>query len=488
MRVIVIGSGIGGLGVSALLAKDGHEVIVIEKNKEPGGRARSYYEKGFYFDLGPSWYMMPEVFEKYFSLFNKKTEDFYNLYKLKNHYKIFLKNSFITISSDLNKNLIEFEKFEKGSSKKLLKYLEKAKYIYEKSMKKLVYLDYENLSDFLKPDIILDLFKLNLFKSFHQEVSQYFKNENLQKILEFTTVFLGGSPYNTPAFYTLISHTDFNLKIWHPEGGMNKVSNALYKLCQDYNVKFVFNEEINKININNDNLKTNKIISVEGKNKYRGDIFICNADMIFFDTILPEKYKIKKDWSNSVISPSAFNIYIGIKKKLKNLEHHNFYFETNWKDHFNDVYKTPKWPYNPSYYVHIPTITDPSMAPKNSESIYFLVPVAPGLNDSKREVFAEKIINHFEKVTKQDIKKYIVVKKIYSHVDFINDYNSYKGTAFGLAHTLNQTAIFRPKNKGKLKNLWYVGQYTNPGIGVPTSLISSQITYNNINKYLVKKE
>ncbi|MEM4397216.1 MAG: phytoene desaturase family protein [Candidatus Woesearchaeota archaeon] len=484
MKIIVIGSGIGGLGVSALLAKNGFEVLVIEKNKNFGGRARALKEKGFTFDLGPSWYMMPDVFENYFSLFGKKSCDFYKLYQLKTHYKIFFENDIISVKSDLKENIREFERFEKNSGKKLLKYLEKSKYIYEKAMKDLVYLDYENLRDIIKPEVILELFKLNLFKSFHDEVKGYFKNDKLQKTLEFTTVFLGGSPFNTPAFYTLISHTDFNLKIWHPEGGMNKVSEALFNLCKEYNVKFVFNEEIKKVNI-----VDNKINSIEGKKRYYADAFICNADMIFFDSLLPKEFKVKKNWDKCVLSPSAFNIYIGINKKLRYVEHHNFYFESSWEKHFEDVYKNPKWPKNPSYYVHIPSITDKTMAPKNCESLYFLVPVAPGLEEKNfdKNMFADKIIEHFEKVSNQKIKENIVIKKIFSHNDFIREYNSYKGTAFGLAHTLMQTAILRPKNKGKLNNLWYVGQYTNPGIGVPTSLISSIITYNSINRWKKKK-
>lgn len=482
MKFAIIGSGIGGLGLAALLGKEGHNVILIEKNKEFGGRARKYKEKGFIFDLGPSWYMMPEVFENFFSLFNKKSSDFYKLYKLETHYKIFFKDDAITIKSNLEDNLKEFERIEKGSGKRLLSFLEKSKVIYEKAMNDLVYLDYEDLKQIIKPKILLNILKLNLFKSFHNEVKDYFKNDKLQKTLEFTTVFLGGSPFNTPAFYTLISHTDFNLKIWHPENGMSSVSESLIKLCKEYNVKLINNEEIKKVHLNND-----KIIFVEGKNKYYADAFICNADMVFFDKLLQEKYRVKKNWENAVLSPSAFNIYLGINKKL-DIEHHNFYFETNWEKHFEDVYKNPKWPLSPSYYVHMPTKTDKTMAPKNCESLYFLVPVAPGLNDNEREKFAEKIINHFEKVTKQSIKKNIVVKRIFSHRDFIKEYNSYKGTAFGLAHTLMQTAIFRPKNKGRLDNLWYVGQYTNPGIGVPTSLISSIITFNSIKKWIKNKK
>jgi phytoene desaturase len=484
-KVVVVGGGVAGLATAALLSKDGYKVTVLEKNPFWGGRASVYEEDGFIFDKGPSWYMMPEVFDHYFSLFGKKTEDFYQLKKLEVHYKVFLDdNKCYTIYDNLEKNIALFESIEKGGGEKLRKILDQAKFLYEKAMNDLVRLDYSSSSQILNLSIIRFLFVSKLFKSLHKEIAKYFKNKDLQKILEFNTVFLGGSPYNTPAFYLLIAHADFNLGVYYPIGGMYKVVEALLKLCQDNNVTLINNQPVIGYRFEN-----NKIIAVKtSTTEYPTDIVVFTGDYHFNETkLLPQKLQTYNQsfWGKKTLSPSAFIIYLGIEKKIKDAEHHNLYFNQSWEDGFKSIYQKRKWPENPSYYVHIPTKTDPGMAPKGCESLMFLVPVAPGLddNDDLRERFSKKIIEHFESLIGEKISESIKVKKIFAHRDFIDQYNAYQGSAFGLAHTLLQTAIFRPKNKSKkVKNLYYAGQYTNPGIGVPPCLISAQITVNLINK------
>jgi phytoene desaturase len=484
-KVVVIGSGVAGLATAALLGKQGYEVTVLEKNPFFGGRASVYEKDGFIFDKGPSWYMMPEVFDHFFSLFGKRTEDFYQLKKLPIHYKVFFDNKkSYTIYDDLQKNIALFEKIEKGGGENLKNFLGQAKFLYEKSMNELVRLDYSSIFQLVKLDIVRFLFVSKLFKSLHKEIVKYFKSNDLQKILEFTTVFLGGSPYNTPAFYTLISHADFNLGTYYPIGGMYKIIEALLKLCQENNVSLINNQpvigyqfEYNKITT----VKTQKI-------DYSADIVVFAGDYHFNETkLLPKKLQTYNQsfWQRKTLSPSAFIIYLGIEKKIKNADHHNLYFNQSWEDHFQTVYQKKEWPKKPSYYVHIPTKTDLGMAPKGGETLMFLVPVAPGLDDDYdlRERFSEKIIAHFEDLVDENITESIKVKKIFAHRDFIDQYNAYQGSAFGLAHTLLQTAIFRPKNKSKkVTNLYYTGQYTNPGVGVPPCLISAQITANLINK------
>lgn len=485
-KIHIVGGGIGGLAAGALLGRSGHQVTLFEKNSLVGGRARVWETEGFKFDMGPSWYMMPDVFDKFFKIFDKKTSDFYELEKLKTHYKIFLQNGNVySILSDMKKNLALFERVEKDGAKKLQQFLKEAEDIYEFVINDLIFYDHQSLRPLLNKKIIANLWRLKLLYSFDTDVKRFFKNPDLQKILEFTTVFLGGSPYNTPAFYTLIAHTDFNLKIWHPIGGIYKIIKALEKLCKENNVTIKTDENVKKIIIENG--VATKILTEKGE--YSTDVAICNADYHFCETqLLEEKYQTypQKYWDRKTLSPTAFVIYLGLKKRIENVEHHNFYFDNSWLKHFGEVFKKPNWPDSPSYYVHVPTKTDPSLAPKNNDIFYFLVPVAPGLQDSTeiREKFADQVITHFQDLIGQEIKKNIKIKRIFSHKDFIADYNSYKGTAFGLAHTLTQTAMLRPKNKSrKVKNLYYSGQYTNPGIGMPLCLISAQITANAVNKY-----
>ncbi len=486
-KVVVIGGGIGGLASAALLAKDGYEVTVIEKNKQLGGRARYLKVKNFYFDMGPSWYMMPEVFDNYFKLFNKKTSNFYNLIKLKSKYKIFFSDgSNVLITKNLNDNIKTLESLEKNSGNKFKKLLEKSKIIYHTSLKDLVFLSYKDIFWFLKPNIIKAILKINkhLFLSTHNNIKKYFKNQKIQQLLEYTTVFLGGSPFNTPSFYQLlVTHTDYNQGIYYPENGIYDIVKALIKLNNQYNVKIKTNEPVIKIKIIN-----NQVVQVmTKKNKYQADYIVVNADYQWFETnILPKKYQTydQKYWNKKTMSPSAFLIYLGIKDHLPKSDHHNLYFAKNWEKHFNSIYGNTQIPEDLSFYYHIPSKTNKKLAPKNHHSVMILVPIPANkfFEKKEEELIYKKIINKFAEINQvKEINKKIIFKKIFQAKDFHEDYNAYKGAAFGLAHTLFQTAVFRPKNfSQKLKNLFYVGQYTNPGVGVPPALISAQIVYNLI--------
>lgn len=485
-KVVVVGGGIGGLSVAALLAKDGYQVTVIEKNEVLGGRGRRYTENGYVFDMGPSWYMMPDVFRDYFKLLDKNIDDYLDLKKLPIHYKVFYGNGNIyTINENLEDVKDQFEKVEPGAGKNLEKYLEKSKRLYDLATDKMVFFNYKTFWPLLDLKLLFKLPIASLLKSFHSDVSSYFKNPELQKIIEFTTVFLGGSPYNTPAFYELISHTDFNQGIFYPQGGIYEVIEALLKVCSEFGVEVLKSEEVKKIIVEDGLAKS----LVTNKGSYDFDMVVCNADYHFVETkLLEEKWQTHNDsyWNKTTLSPSGLIIYLGLNKQFPKLEHHNLYFNDSWESGFKAVYQNPSWPENPSYYVHVPSRTDSSVAPKNHETMMILVPVAAGLDDQDlvREKKSQEVIEHLEKIIGEPIKPHIDLMRIYSHRDFIADYNSFKGCAFGLAHTLEQTAIFRPKNfSKKVKNLYFVGQYTNPGVGMPTTLISSQIVLDLIKKY-----
>ncbi len=482
---IVVGAGISGLAIAALLAKDGHNVTVLEKNSFIGGRASYFSQDGYFFDKGPSWYMMPEVFDNYFALFGKKTSDYYTLKKLQTHYKVFFDSKkTYSITANLKANAKRFEQTEKGAGDKFAQYLAESKFLYEEAMENLVMLDYTSFTQLLNLQVLRHLFRMKLFTNLHSYVAQYFSNKDLQKIIEFTTVFLGGSPYNTPAFYSLVAHADFNLGIYYPMHGMHEVVRALTGLCRSLGVTIRTNHEVSKIIASDQHITQ----VVANSKSFNSDVVISSMDYRNFEvSILPEQYQTypKKYWENKTLSPGAFIIYLGINKKLKRIEHHNLYFHNSWEDHFTKVFDNKEWPENPSYYVHMPSKTDPSVAPPGCEALMFLVPVAPGLDDTQktRTIFGNKIIAHFESITGERISPFIKVKRIFAHQDFIREYRAFSGSAFGLAHTLLQTAIFRPKNKSKkLNNLYYVGQYTNPGVGVPICLLSAQITRNLIHR------
>lgn len=360
-KIIIIGGGIGGLATAALLGKDGHEVTVLEKNKAVGGRASVWEEKGFTFDMGPSWYMMPDVFEHYFSLFDKKPSDFYELIELNPRYTVFFDNKRkYTLTSSLQENIRLFNSIEKDGGKKLQQFLRQSEHFYSSAMNKLVYLDYTSLTQLFSAQMMTQLLTMKLFKSYHLDVSSFFNNKDLQKILEFPTVFLGGSPYITPAFYTLIAHTDFNLKIWHPKGGIYKVIEAFETLCKQYNVKILTNTEVTSISVSD-----NKVTSVIANGtRFDANVVISNADYAYSEMQLLDKANQTYShsyWEKKTLSPSALMVYVGLNQKLKNVSHHNLYFSDTWEQHFQEVYDNPQWPQNPSYYVNIPSVTDPSL-------------------------------------------------------------------------------------------------------------------------------
>ncbi len=482
-KVIVVGSGFGGLSAASLLSKDGFDVTVIEKNEQVGGRASVWKKDGFTFDMGPSWYLMPDVFENFFSQFGKKPEDYMELVRLDPAYRVFFsENDYVDISKDLEKNLDLFEKIEPGAKEKMKEYLEKSKYEYDIAMKDFIYKDYKHLTDFLKPRLIVEGTKLHMFEKLDSYAQRYFKSDKIRKILEYTIVFLGGSPYDSPALYSLMSHVDFNMGVWFPKGGMGKLAEAMYALAQEQGVKFIFNEPVEKINVENGIAKSVKTC----KKTYNADLVVVNADYSWADNnLLDKKYwsYSEKYWDKRKIAPSAYLLYLGVDKEIKNFRHHTLFFHDRWVEHFDDIFKHPKWPKNFSYYVSCITKTDPDTAPKGCENVFVLIPVAPGLKDTKetREKYFDMVLSHMEKLAGENIRDHIILKRIFAHNDFSNRYNAYKGTALGLAHTLRQTAVGRPKQQSKkVKNLFYTGHYNHPGIGVPMVIICSQILRDNI--------
>jgi len=483
-RVVVIGAGFSGLSCACHLAKKGYSVTLLEKNDQPGGRARVYRDKGFTWDMGPSWYWMPDVFEQFFNSFGKKVSDYYQLDRLDPSYRIKFENDVIDIPAKMSKLEELFESIEKGSSKKLKSFLEQAKYKYEVGVKNLVYKPSRSLTEFLDIKLLLGMLKMDVFTSIAKHVRKHFKDDRLIQLMEFPILFLGATAQNTPALYSLMNYADLSLGTWYPVGGMNAVVQGMVKLAEDLGVEIKLSEEVTSFSIDARNVTKVHTHSHD----YECETVVAGADYHHIDkNLLPPAYRNYSDkyWNTRTLAPSSLLFYIGVNKKLPNLEHHTLFFDEDFKLHAQEIYEEPKWPTKPLLYVSATSKTDASVAPEGMENLVVLIPVAPDIEDTDetREKYFDVIMKKLEDFTGENIRDSIVSKKSYAHRDFIEDYHSFKGNAYGLANTLKQTAILKPslKNK-KLKNFYYTGQLTVPGPGVPPSLISGEVVAKEIVK------
>ena len=481
-KIAIIGSGFSALSAACYLAKDGFNVSVFEKNDTVGGRCRQFKKDGFTFDMGPSWYWMPDIFDKFFNDFDKKTSDFYQLDKLSPAYKIFFNDEVITIGDTMEKICEEFERIEKGSSIPLKKFINKASDNYNIAINKIVLKPGVSPLELVTKDTVTRLDQF--FKTISSDVRRQFKNPKLISTLEFPVLFLGAKPSNTPSFYSFMNYADFGLGTWHPKGGMYQIILAMRQLAEELGVTINVNSNVTNINIEN---STSTSITVNGKT-LKFDVVLSGADYHHSETLLDKKYRqySEKYWNNKTFAPSSLLFYVGFDKKLKNVNHHNLFFDTNFETHAEDIYDNPKWPKEPLFYANFPSVTDNSMAPNGKENGFFLIPIAPNLEDTPqlREQYFDIIMSRFEKLTQQDVKNSIIFKESFCVKDFIEAYNSYKGNAYGMANTLTQTAFLRPNLKSKkVNNLYFTGQLTVPGPGVPPALISGKLVAELIQKH-----
>lgn len=482
-KIIIIGSGFSSLAASCYLAKQGFDVTVLEKNKTVGGRARQLKKDGFTFDMGPTFYWMPDVFEQFFGDFNSSTKNYYNLTKLNPAYKIYYgKNDSISISDNFENIKDTFENVEKGSGKKLEKFISKAQNNYNIAIKNLVYKPGQHVFEIINSKTILKLHEFIL--TIKKQVSGYVKNKKLQKILEFPVLFLGAKPSNTPSFYNFMNYADLKLGTWHPEGGMYEVVKGITTLAQSLGVKIITNSDVEKIKITNK--RASGVLTKTGF--FPCDIVLSGADYHHTETLLPQKLRQYSEtyWNKKTFAPSALMFYVGFNKKLKNVSHHTLFFDTDFETHAKTIYNTKKWPKKPLFYASFPSITDNSSAPTGKETGIFLIPIAPDIEDTPaiRETYFNQLIERVEKITGESVKADILFKESYCVSNFKEDYNSYKGNAYGLANTLSQTHVLRPKLKSKkVDNLYFCGQLTVPGPGVPPSLISGKIVSDLIIKH-----
>jgi phytoene desaturase len=482
-RVVVIGAGFGGLAAAALLAKDGFDVTVLERNDQPGGRAMLYREAGFSFDMGPSWYLLPDVFERFFARFGSAPTDHYGLTRLDPAYRVFFDDGHPTdVAADLERNLALFERIERGGADALRLYLARSEYQYRVAMERFVYRDYRGVGDIVDRELLIHGMRLRLFGRMDRLVARAFRDDRLRKLLTYNLVFLGCSPNRAPALYALMAHADFNLGVWYPEGGMNGVARSLYLLAKGQGARFVFDSPVTGIR-----LSGRRAIAVDSTvGSHPADVVLANADYHHVEqALLPAEARSysARYWAHRVVAPSACIVYLGLDKRVPALAHHNLLLQNGWDEHFRSIFDRPGWPLRPALYVCRPSKTDPAVAPQGSENLFLMMPVAAGLHDDDdaRERCLRLMLRTLETTIGEGIEGSIRVRRLFTQRDFAGTFNAFRGTALGLAHTLRQTAFLRPSIRSKrVDNLFFAGQYTTPGIGVPMTLIAATIARDRI--------
>ena len=486
-KISVIGGGFAGLSAACFLAKAGNEVTIFEKNDTIGGRARTFIAEGFTFDMGPSWYWMPDVMERFFGHFGKTPADYYRLVQLDPGFQvIFGKDEALSIPVDRGALDREFEVIEKGSAAQLELFLIEARFKYEVGMGKMVYKPSFSWLEFADYQVIRSATRLQLFQSVRTHVQRYFRDPRLVALMEFPSLFLGAMADKIPALYSMMNYAALSLGTWYPMGGMGEIIKAMEQVAKELGVTFTTDAEVSKINVDN-----NKAVSVQTtEGLFLTDGVIASGDYHHIEQkLLGKEYRNYDEsyWDQRTLAPSSLIFYIGLNKKVEKLLHHNLCFDQSLDIHAAEIYEQPQWPSKPLFYVCCPSKTDEAVAPPGMENLFILMPLAAGINDTPvlREQYFRVIIKRLEHLCGEPLEEHVVYRKNYCINDFVNDYHAYKGNAYGLANTLRQTAVLKPslKNK-KINNLFYAGQLTVPGPGVPPSLISGQLAAEQLIKAL----
>ena len=488
-KVIVIGAGFAGIAAATKLADEGYDVTILEKNSMAGGRARVFEEQGFTFDMGPSWYWMPDVFENYFATFGKKPSDYYNLVRLDPSYKvIFNEKEAVSLPANMEELEDVFESIEVGSKKALADFLLESKYKYDVGVGEFVWKPSISIMEFFDFRLVSKAFSLDLFASFGKHIRKFFKSDRLLQLMEFPILFLGATPQNTPALYSLMNYAEIALGTWYPMGGMHEIVKGMVTLAEEKGVKIKLNEAVTRISVEGNLAKQ----VVTDKGTYIVDAVVGGADYHHIENKLLDlahRNYSEKYWDKRVMAPSSLLFYLGVNRRIEKVTHHNLFFDEDFNLHADEIYTNPKWPTKPLFYVSTPSKTDSSVAPEGYENLFILIPIAPNLEDNEaiREKYYEIVMERLEKYVGHDVRNHVVFKRSFAVSDFKEEYNSFKGNAYGLANTLMQTAFLKPslRNK-KVKNLFYTGQLTVPGPGVPPSLISGLVVAKEVIKQLTK--
>ena len=493
-KAVIIGGGIAGLATAGLLAKAGMSVTVLEARERVGGRAYTWEKDGFKFDMGPSWYLMPDAFDQFFKLMGTTSNAELELKRLDPMYQTINEGEAepLVVKADLASNKALFDSVEPGAGERLQAYVDSAEDAYKLSIEHFLYTNFQNTKSFTHPDVLkrAGRFIKHLLTPLDTFAGKHVQDARLRKILNFPAVFLGASPYKTPSMYHLMTHVDMNVGVFYPMGGFYSIIEAVERVAKRAGVVVHTNSRVTKIVTENGAVKGVNV----GEIFFEADVVVGNADLHHLETQLlnPEEQTLpQKWWDKREPGPSAMLLFLGVKGEIPELDHHTLLYSDDWAKNFEEVFHKAdgkrKIPNPASLYVCAPSKSDPTVAPKGYENLFVLVPIAadPSIGGSGDEAFekaADRIIDQIADWAKiPNFRERIVVRGSMGPRDFVTELNAWQGTALGMAHTLKQSAFFRPANYSKkVKGLYYAGHHSVPGIGLPMCLIGAELVYKRL--------
>ena len=505
-HTVVIGAGFAGLAAACHLARGGARVTVVERHDQAGGRARTWSQDGFLFDMGPSWYWMPDLFERFFRTFGHEVADLYDLRRLDPSYRVVWGDvggasparnggprSGLDATSTLPVGADDpswdipaglpalrelFEGVEPGAGAQFDRFIAETKYIYEAAFTDYLFRPSLSIREFVDPRLVLELSRMRMLRSMATYARSFFRNERLARLVEWPVLFLGAPATRTSAMYGLMGYADMALGTWYPMGGMHRVIEAMVRVAEELAVEFRFDTPVDRILV-----EEGRAVGVRTSTgeTIRADAVLASADYHHVEQVLldpPHRQYSPRYWEGRVMSPSSLLYYLGIEGDLGALPHHTLFFDRDLDTHMEAVYTHPSWPREPLFYACAPSVTDPRVAPDGCSNVFLLIPLAPGLEDSDeaREGVFQGVMARLEALVGLPLRERIRVKRSYAMRDFEADYGAFKGNAYGMANTLLQTGPLKPKLRStKVRGLYFAGQLTVPGPGMPPSLVSGEL-------------
>jgi phytoene desaturase len=485
---IVIGAGIGGIATAGRLAKNGFDVTVFEKNATPGGRCNQIVRDGHRFDIGPTLFLMPEICEETFASLGEKMSDYIDLRRIDPTYKVHFEDGLqLQLTSDIGKMQTQLEEVDKTAFTGFLGYIAEGAKHYKISVEKFVGRNFFNIFEYFSLTNLPLIFQLKALDKHYRNTSRFFKDERLKAAFTFQNMYLGLSPYDAPATYSLLQYTELAEGVWYPMGGMYAAIEALTRVAENLGVKFVYNASVKTIQAEGSRVHA---IETEDGQRYEADIFVGNADLPYiYKELLPKNNEAEK-LDKKLYTCSTIMFYWGVDKPYTEINHHNVFLAGDYKASFDQIFEEHSMPERPSFYIHAPARTDAAAAPEGQETLYVLVPV--GHLDARSKQDWDAMVNRaretvFERLEKEmgisDLREHIKFEITYTPKEWKKNFNLEKGAAFGLSHNFWQVGYLRPQNRhAQYKNMYFAGASTHPGTGLPIVLLSARLTTERILK------